>query len=50
LKQFQSTVDQMQRAQSESKSKHEQNQTIMMQQMEIKFKKELKDQQENYAN
>lgn len=49
LRQFQQTVDQLQRSQNESKSKHEHNHNSVLQQLEQKFKKELKEGQEANA-
>ena len=46
LRQFQQTVDQLQRSQNESKTKHEHNHNSVLQQLESKFKKELKEGQE----
>jgi len=43
LKQFQQTVDQLHKSQNDQKQKHEHNHGIVMQQLEQKFKKELKE-------
>ena len=50
LRQFQQTVEQLQKSQNESKSKHEHNHNAIMQQLEQKFKKEFKEAADSNMN
>lgn len=50
LKQFQATVDQLQRSQSENKQKHEHNQGIYIQNLESKHHIKIKELEENFKN